>query len=98
MSKEELIKLLEKAKEDKYGNLYIEGGAFTDKNDLFYEAKKERKWYFTLTNTVCDDLVEEYCGQDNKNNFEIYDRHSWNDDILEIKIINNGNPQKREDY
>lgn len=98
MSKEEFIKLLEKAKEDKYGNLYIKEGAFTDKNDLFYEDMKEKKWYFTLTNTVCDDLVEEYCGQDSKNNFEIYDRHSWNDDTLEIKIINNGNPQKREDY
>lgn len=97
MNKEKFIKLLKNAKEDKYGNLYITEREFRDKDDLFYEDMKDKKWYFSITNTVCDDLIEEYCGQDNKNNFELYDRHFWNDDTLEIKIINNGNPKLRED-
>lgn len=97
MNKEKFIELLENAKEDKYGNLYITEGEFTDKDDLFYEDMKDKKWYFSITNTVCDDLIEEYCGQDTKNNFELYDRHFCNDDTLEIKIINNGKPKLRED-
>lgn len=94
MSREEFIKLLRKAKEDEYGNLYVLEGEFTNKNDLFYEDMKNKKWYFSLTNTVCDDLIKEYCAQDSKNNYELYDRHFWNDDTLEIKIINNGNPKE----
>lgn len=93
MSKEEFIKLLEKSKKDRYGNLYIEEKDVEEK-----PLENKRRWYFGLLMTVCDDLVKEYCGQDAKNNFEIYDRHSWNDDTLEIKIINNGNPKERKDY
>lgn len=97
MSKEEFIILLKNAKEDKYGNLYIKEGYFTNKEDIFYEDMKNKKWYFTLTNTVCDDFIKEYCSQDRNNNFEHYNRHFINDDTLEIKVINNGNPKKLEE-
>lgn len=93
MSKEEFMELLKKAKTDKYGNLYVEQKEFDD--DIVFNELGEQRWYFSLTNTVCDDLIEEFCGQDSNNNFELYDRHFWNDDTLEIKIINNGNPTKR---
>lgn len=96
MSKEEFIKLLEKAKVDEYGNLYILEKEFN--KDNIFEDLGDKKWYFSLSNTVCEDLIEEFCGQDSNNNFELYDRHFWNDDTLEIKIINNGNPKKKEDY
>lgn len=95
MNKEEFIELLKKAKIDKYGNLYVEQKEFND--DLIIKDLGEKRWYFSLSNTVCDDLIEEFCGQDSNDNFELYDRHFWNDDTLEIKIINNGNPKKKED-
>ena len=98
MSKEEFINLLQKAEEDEYGNLYIKEGCFTNEEDLFFEDMKDKKWYFTLTNTVCDDFIKGYCSQDSKNNFEHYNRHFINDDTIEIKVINNGNPKKCEEF
>lgn len=94
MNKERFIELLKNAKTDKYGNLYIEQKEFDD--DLIFKDLGEKRWYFSLTNTLCDDLIEEFCGQDSNNNFELYDRHFWNDDTLEIKVINDGNPKKKE--
>lgn len=94
MDKEKFIKLLQNAKVDKYGNLYV---LEKEIEKPMFEDMGEKKWYFSLANTLCDDLIEEHCGQDNNNNFELYDRHFWNDDTLEIKIINNGNPKKKED-
>ena len=95
MYKEKFIELLKNAKIDKYGNLYVEQKEFDD--GFIFEGLGVKRWYFSLTNTVCDDLIEEFCEQDSNNNFELYDRHFWNDDTLEIKIINNGNPKKKED-
>lgn len=94
MSKEEFLKLLENAKEDEYGNLYVEQKEFDD--GIIFKELGNKKWYFSLSNTLCDDLIEQFCSQDSKNNFELYDRHFWNDDTLEIKIINNGKPKERE--
>ena len=94
------MKLLEKAKEDKYGNLYIEQKEFD--NDEIVKDLGDERWYFSLSNTVCDDLVEEFCSKE-KEGFELYDRHFWNDDTLQVKIINNGNlknveEQYRQEY
>lgn len=89
MNKAEFSKLLNSAKEDEYGNLYI---------DNYCDYDKDRRYYFSLITTVCDDLVKEFCSQDSNNNFELYDRHFWNDDTLKALIINNGNPKKQEDY
>ena len=94
MSREEFMKLLEKAKEDKYGNLYIEQKEFD--NDEIVKDLGDERWYFSLSNTVCDDLVEEFCSKE-KEGFELYDRHFWNDDTLQVKIINNGNLKNVEE-
>ncbi len=84
MELETFMKLLGKAKKDKYGNLYVEEKD-VEPNEIFKDLDKKR-WYFTLTNTVCDDLVKEYAHKE-KDGYEIYDRHSWNDDTLQIKIV-----------
>ena len=82
MNKEEFIKLLENAKEDENGNLY-----FLDKilpNDKDDEAHRV---YFGTITTICDDLIEEHSSECDGYQ-EVYDRHFWNDDTLEIKIVN----------
>lgn len=84
MELETFMKLLGKAKKDKYGNLYVEEKD-VEPNEIFKDLDK-RRWYFTLTNTACDDLVKEYAHKE-KDGYEIYDRHSWNDDTLQIKIV-----------
>lgn len=94
MDKEEFIKLLQNAKVDKYGNLYI---LEKEIEEPMFEDLGNTKWYFSLTKTVCGDLIEEFCSQDSNDNFELCDRHFWNDDTLEIKIINNGKPKKMEE-
>ena len=67
MKKEDFIKLLEQAKTDKHGRLYLDG-------------KYHNKVYFGLVTAICADPFDEYgCDDD-----EIYDRHWWNDDTLEI--------------
>lgn len=74
MLKEEFINLIKSAKTDKYCNLYIEG-------------KYENRVYFSTITTICADLIEEHCCEE-ENGFELYDRHFWNDDTLECKIVN----------
>lgn len=91
MDLEKFMELLSKAKKDRYGNLYIEE-KYVEPNKIFKDLDKKR-WYFTLTNTVCDDLVKEYAHKE-KEGFEIYDRHSWNDDTLQIKIVREKKGQK----
>ncbi|MCI8655639.1 MAG: hypothetical protein HFJ48_07265 [Clostridia bacterium] len=81
MLKEEFINLIKGAKVDKYGNLYIDG-------------KYENRVYFATITTICDDLIEEHCSEE-KNGFELYDRHFWNDDTLECKIANVGKLKSR---
>lgn len=74
MNKDKYIELLKNAETDKYGNLYI--------------REDDRKWYFSLTNTVCEDLIDiitDYGDLPNKH--EIYDRHWVNDDTLQSKIV-----------
>lgn len=81
MNKEDFIKLLEKAKTDKYGNLYI------DRKEIDKKWNHEQRIYFGTITTVCDDLIEEYCSKTDTG-FELYDRHFINDDTLECQIIN----------
>lgn len=88
MEVEKFMKLLSRAKKDRYGNLYIEQKEI-ENAPLLKELNKNR-WYFTLTNTVCCDLIKEYACKE-KEGFEIYDRHSWNDDTLQIKIVREKN-------
>ncbi len=90
MELKQFMKLLGKAKKDRYGNLYIEQKEI-DNDPLIKDLYKSR-WYFTLTNTVCDDLIKEYAHKED-DGFEIYDRHSWNDDTLQIKIVKENRKQ-----
>lgn len=82
MNKEEFIKLLENAKEDENGNLYFLDKIFpNDKDDEAHRV------YFGTITTICDDLIEEHSTEYDGYQ-EVYDRHFWNDDTLEIKIVN----------
>ena len=82
MKKEEFMKLLENAKEDENGNLY-----FLDKILVNDEDSEAHRVYFGTITTICDDLIEEYSSECDGYQ-EVYDRHFWNDDTLEIKIVN----------
>lgn len=88
MDKEKFMKLLEKAKKDEHGNLYVENRDV--KGPLLNSGEDDEydhiRWYFSLSNTVCDDLVEQFCTE-TKEGFELHDRHFINDDTLEIKIV-----------
>lgn len=87
MNKETFLKLLEKAKTDEYGNLYV-----IENKDEY----GEQRIYFATITTVCDDLIEQYCGETDEG-FELYDRHFLNDDTLECQIVNVGKLKSRAD-
>lgn len=72
MNKEQIIKMLNEAKEDEYGNLYVLG-------------KYNNRIYFGTITTICDDLMNMVSYPEDH---EVYDRHFWNDDTLECKIVN----------
>jgi uncharacterized protein YlbG (UPF0298 family) len=84
MELEKFMKLLNKAKKDNYGNLYVERKDIEDCSLI--KDLQEQRYYFSLSSTVCDDLIEEFSSKNNEG-FEVYDRHFWNDDTLEIKIV-----------
>lgn len=91
MNKEQFLKLLENAKTDKEGNLYVLENDYRKTMNMdtsFYdEDELERKHYFGFIYTVCADLIEEYCSKDG-DGYELYDRHfTGNDDTLECKIV-----------
>lgn len=75
MRKEQFIELLNNAKEDKNGNLYIDG-------------EYDNKIYFGTITTICEDLIEGFCNKE-KEGYELYDRHFVNDDTLKCKIFHN---------
>lgn len=83
MSKEEFMKMLEQAKEDEYGRLYVLG-------------KYNNKIYFGTMTTICDDLFVNDYGKENKDTAELYDRHFWNDDTFEAFVISNRHNEKIE--
>lgn len=74
MNKEEFMKMLEQAKEDEYGRLYVLG-------------EYNNKIYFGTMTTICDDLFINDYGKENKDTAELYDRHFWNDDTFEAFVI-----------
>lgn len=82
MSKEEFIKLLEFAKEDENGNLYFEDKILTSDDN----SDAHRVYFGTIT-TICGDLIKEHSNECDGYR-EVYNRHFWNDDTLEIKIVN----------
>lgn len=86
MELETFMKLLSKAKKDRYGNLYVEEKDVNPDRLIKDKDLDKKRWYFSLSNTVCDDLVKEFCTK-GKDGFELYNRHFWNDDTLEIRIV-----------
>lgn len=91
MEIEKFMELLSKAKKDKYGNLYVlEKDVNPD--GLFVKDLGKKRWYFTLSNTVCDDFVKEYCTK-TKEGFEHYNRHFLNDDTFEVKVVRDKNKE-----
>lgn len=74
MNKEEFINMLEQAKEDEYGRLYVLG-------------KYNNKIYFGTITTICEDIFELNHSKENQDTAELYDRHFWNDDTLECFVV-----------
>ena len=78
MNKDEFLKLLDQAKEDEYGNLYV--------------LSEYNRVYFGTITTVCEDILE----MADRRGHELYDRHFWNDDSLECKIVTTQEVEKEE--
>lgn len=78
MNKEDFLKLLNEAKEDEYGNLYV--------------LSEYNRVYFGTIATICEDILE----MADRKGHEVYDRHFWNDDTLECKIVTTKNIEKSQ--
>lgn len=76
MNKEKFIKMLESAKEDEYGRLYVLG-------------EYNNKIYFGTITTICEDIFKLNHGYSDLNTSELYDRHFWNDDTFECYVVSN---------
>lgn len=74
MNKEKFIKMLEQAKEDEYGRLYVLG-------------KYNNKIYFGTITTICEDIFVLNHSEECQDTAELYDRHFWNDDTLECYVV-----------
>jgi hypothetical protein len=74
MNKEKFIKMLEQAKEDEYGRLYVLGNY-------------NNKIYFGTITTICEDIFVLNHSEECQDTAELYDRHFWNDDTLECYVV-----------
>lgn len=74
MNKEKFIKMLEQAKEDEYGRLYVLG-------------EYNNKIYFGTITTVCEDIFILNHGEKYQNTAELYDNHFWNNDTFECFVV-----------
>lgn len=74
MNKEKFIKMLEQAKEDEYGRLYVLG-------------EYNNKIYFETITTICEDIFVLNHSEECQDTAELYDRHFWNDDTLECYVV-----------
>ena len=88
MNKEKFIKLLDQAKEDEYGNLYVIQKISLEEEFVEQDMEGTHRVYFETITTKCDDLIKEFCIEE-KEGYELYDRHFVNDDTLECKIVHN---------
>ena len=74
MDKKKFIKMLEQAKEDEYGRLYVIG-------------EYNNKIYFGTITTICEDIFVLNHSEECQDTAELYDRHFWNDDTLECYVV-----------
>ena len=86
MNKEKFLKLLENAKKDENGNLYVIQKITSDEFVNVEEENETHRVYFGTITTICADLIEEHSSECDGYQ-EIYNRHFWNDDTLECKIV-----------
>lgn len=83
MNKEKFIEMLEQAKEDEYGRLYVLG-------------KYNNKIYFGTITTICEDIFKINHGEAYQDTAELYDRHFWNDDTFECHVVSNKHDENIE--
>ncbi len=76
MNKDKFIEMLEKAKEDEYGRLYVLGNY-------------NNKIYFGTITTICEDIFKLKHSEECQDTAELYDRHFWNDDTFECHVVSN---------
>lgn len=76
MNKEQFIEMLEKAKEDEYGRLYV-------------LDNYNNKIYFGTITTICEDIFKLNHSEECQDTAELYDRHFWNDDTFECHVVSN---------
>lgn len=74
MNKEKFIQMLEQAKEDEYGRLYVLG-------------EYNNKIYFGTITTICEDIFVLNHSEECRDTAELYDRHFWDDDTLECYVV-----------
>lgn len=74
MNKDKFIKMLEQAKEDEYGRLYVLG-------------EYNNKIYFGTITTICEDIFVLNHSEEYQDTAELYDRHFWNDDTLYCHVV-----------
>lgn len=74
MNKEKFLKMLEQAKEDEYGRLYVLG-------------KYNNKIYFGTITTICEDIFVLNHSKECRDTAELYERHFWNDDTLDCYVV-----------
>lgn len=83
MNKEKFIEMLEQAKEDEYGRLYVLG-------------EYNNKIYFGTITTICEDIFKINHGEVYQDTAELYDRHFWNDDTFECHVVSNKHDENIE--
>ena len=76
MNKDKFLEMLNNAKEDEYGRLYVLG-------------EYDNKIYFGTITTVCEDIFKLNHSEENQDTAKLYDRHFWNDDTLECHVVSN---------
>ena len=74
MNKEKFIQMLEQAKEDEYGRLYVLG-------------EYNNKIYFGTITTICEDIFVLNHSEECRDTAELYDRHFWDDDTLNCYVV-----------
>lgn len=84
LTKENLIELLNSAKQDEQGHWYIEKPQ--DEIDLRWNIPRQRI-YFGVFYTICEDFIQEYTDASYGNNTTCHsNRHFINDDTFDLYV------------
>lgn len=83
MNKDKFIEMLNNAKEDEYGRLYVLGNY-------------NNKIYFGTITTICEDIFKLNHDKEYQDTAELYDRHFWNDDTFECHVVSKKHDEEIE--